>query len=150
VSEYLDTMAWWLLLMLASVGGLIGLLVEFGPELGSTFDVARAEPALLPRVLLAPHVVGLVACLVVGPWTAVTWARNHQRRGLALTRTAIIVVRGPTLKRLPLDDVTAASSRVIGAPGRRFSVLSLETARGRVELNTTGNFAAAVKAAVGR
>lgn len=150
VSEYLDAMAWWLLLMLASVGGLVGLLVEFGPELGETVDLLRAEPSLLPRVLLAPHWLGLLACLVIAPWTAITWARNHQRRGLALTRTAVVAVRGATLKVLPLSDITATSSRVIGARGKRFTVLTLETTRGKVEFNTIGTFAAAVRAAVGR
>ncbi len=151
VSQYHDAMAWWLLLMLASVGGLVGLLVEFGSELGETVSLISSEPSLLPRLFLQPHWVGLVACLVVAPLTAVTWARNHNRRGLALTRTAIVVVRGATLKLLPLSDITGMESRSIGAVGKRFSVLTLQTKGGeKVELTTNGRWVSAVAAALGK
>lgn len=151
VSEYQDAMAWWLLLMLVSVGGLGGLLFEFGSDLGETMTIVANQPALLPNLFLQPHWLGLVACLVIAPWTAITWARNHHRRGLALTRTAIVVVRGATLKVLPLSDITGAESHVIGAIGKRFTVLKLQTTRGeKVEFNTSGRWADAVKRALAK
>ena len=150
-SQYQDAMAWWLLLMLASVGGFIGLLVTFWSELGETVSLVSTEPSLLPNLLLQPHWLGLVACLVVAPLTAVTWARNHNRRGLALTRTAIVIVRGATLKLLPLADITGVESRTIGAVGKRFSVLTLQTKGGeKVELTTNGRWVSAVAAALGK
>lgn len=150
-SQYHDAMAWWLLLMLASVGGFIGLAVSFGSEVVETLSLVSSEPSLLPDLLLQPHWLGLVVCLVVAPLTAVTWARNHNRRGLALTRTAIVVVRGATLKLLPLADITGLESRTIGAVGKRFSVLTLQTKGGeKVEFDTSGRWVTAVAAALGK
>lgn len=150
VSEYQDAMAWWLLLMLASVGGLIGLVVEFGSEASETLSLAAQAPSLIPSLLLQPHWLGLVACLVISSWTGVTWARNHNRRGLALTRAAIVVVRGATLKLLPLPELASASSRTLGAVGKRFTVLTLKTKAGEtIEFNTRGTWAAAVTNALG-
>ncbi|MER2560843.1 MAG: hypothetical protein ABTQ32_09000 [Myxococcaceae bacterium] len=149
VSEYHDAMAWWLLLMLASVGGLIGLVVEFGNEATETLSLAAQAPSLIPSLLLQPHWLGLVTCLVIAVWTGVTWARNHNRRGLALTRAAIVVVRGATLKLLPLSELASASSRTIGAVGKRFTVLTLKTkADQTIEFNTRGTWAAAVTRAL--
>lgn len=151
VSEYQDAMAWWLLLMLASVGGLIGLVVEFGSEAAETFSLAAQEPALIPTLFLQPHWLGLVVCLVIAPWTAITWARNHNRRGLALTRSMIVVVRGATLKLLPLSEIASASARTIGAVGKRFTVLTLKTKGAEtIEFNTRGTWATAVQRALGQ
>lgn len=150
VSEYQDAMAWWLLLMLASVGGLIGLVVEFGSEAQETFSLAAQEPSLIPTLFLQAHWLGLVACLVIASWTGLTWARNHNRRGLALTRAAIVVVRGATLKLLPLSELASASSRTLGAVGKRFTVLTLTTKAGEtIEFNSRGSWAAAVTRALG-
>lgn len=151
VSQYQDAMAWWLLLMLASVGGLIAFFVEFGSELGETLPFIASNPSQLPLLLLQPHWLGLIACLVIAPWTAITWAKNHRRRGLALTRTAIVVVRGATLKVLPLSDITGLESFAVGSLGKRFTVLTLQTKRGeKVEFNVIGRWAGAVKAALGK
>lgn len=144
-SQYHDAMAWWLLLMLASVGGLIAFFVEWSSDLAETLSAIASDPSVLPAVLMQPHWLGLVACLVVAPWTALTWIRSHNRRGLALTRTAIVVVRGATLKLLPLSEIATASSRSIGARGKRFSVLTLELRSGqKLELNTSGAWAGVV------
>lgn len=149
VSEYQDAMGWWLLLMLASVGGLIALVVEFGSEAGETFSLLAQEPSLLPRLFLQPQWLGLVACLVIAPWTAITWARNHNRRGLALTRSTIVVVRGATLKLLPLSEIATVSANTIGAVGKRFTVLTLKTKGAEtIEFNTRGTWAAAVTSAL--
>lgn len=151
VSEYQDAMAWWLLLMLASVGGLIGLVVAFGSEAGEMLSLVAQEPSLIPTLFLQPQWLGLVVCLVIAPWTAITWARNHNRRGLALTRSTIVVVRGATLKLLPLSEIASVSARTIGAVGKRFTVLTLKTKGNEtVEFNTTGNWAGAVKRALGQ
>lgn len=151
VSEYHDAMAWWLLLMLASVGGLVAFLVEFGGEVGETFSLVAQAPSLVPTLFLRPHWLGLFACLVIGPWTAITWARNHNRRGLALIRSAIVVVRGATLKLLPLSEIASASARTIGAVGKRFTVLTLKTKTSEtIEFNTRGTWATAVQRALGQ
>ncbi len=84
------------------------------------------------RVLaLTPHYGGTIVALIVGGWFAVTWARNHQRRGVALTAGAIVVVRGDKLYVQPLADIVEATARTLGARGKRFTVLTLRTTDGR-------------------
>lgn len=116
-STYSDAMAWWLLLTLACVGG--GAAAAW--DLASSDVVSWRSPAAL----------GLAAALVVGTWTSTTWVRNHQRRGFALTKEAIVVVRGGTLKILRYADVVDGERSRHGRPGNRFSALSLKTRDGR-------------------
>lgn len=118
-STYPDAMAWWLLLTLACAGGGGAAAWELGLS------------GMLSFSLRSPVYLGFAAALVVGVWTSTTWIRNHERRGFALTREAIVVVRGRTLKVLRYADVVDGERSRHGRPGKRFSALSLKTRDGR-------------------
>jgi hypothetical protein len=145
--DYLDAVAWWLLLMLACVGG-VGTWIWYQmtePDgLAGLFALAREQPLWwLRSMLLSPHNLGVLAALVIGPWTAVTWARNHNRRGLALTRDAIVIVRGNRLRILRYEEVAGAERRTIRTRNRpSFTVLTLQLKNGKKkDLYATGNWA---------
>lgn len=153
VCQYKDAMAWWLLLMLVCVGGggaaLWDLLSEPAglARWGSLF--AENPFRALFGFVRSPQRLGLLAAAVVGVWTAVTWVRNHGRRGLALTKDAVVVVRGRHLRVLPyaeIADVQRTSHGNYGRSKQRFTVLALTTKQGaKLKLYTFGHWANAAQ-----
>lgn len=144
--QYRDAMGWWLLLILACVGGGAAAWWEVpGGGLGLLRGLATSPLATLEGCLRSPPRLGLLAAMVLGPWTAVTWVHNHNRRGLALTEDAMVVVRGRHLRILRYADVTGVQRTRHGRFGRRarpFTVLALTTtAGGRLRLFTTARWA---------
>ena len=112
-------MAWWLLLTLACVVG----------GAAAAWDLASSD--LMYVSLRNPAALGLAAALVVGIWTSTTWIRQHQRRGFALTKDAVVVVRGRSLRILRYAEVVDGERSRHGRPGNRFSALVLKTRDGR-------------------
>ena len=147
-SQYHDAMAWWLLLLLCCVGGggaaAWDLLSDASAE-ASWWRWLFAHPlAALSGLWRTPQRLGLLASVVLGAWTALTWWHNHHRRGLALTSQALVVVRGRALRVLRYADVARATCTNHGRVGGRFTVLTLGTRAGAtLHLTTTGNWASA-------
>lgn len=144
--DYLDAVGWWLLLLLVCAGGLGAAIWYHATEpdsVGDFVSYARAYPVDATRVFVSsPHWIGPIAALVVGAWTVVTWARNHRRRGVALAKDAIVLVRGRRLRVLPLAEVAAATHRQVGKRGKRFTVATITTQDGaRRDLYVNGRWA---------
>lgn len=134
-SDFKDAVVWWLFLLLLSVGGAGAAIWDISTDPGSFgfFFQYFAENPLsgLQAFVTTPHLIGLLAALIAGPWAAVTWVRNIGRRGLALTDQAIVLVRGPRLKVLPIADVASASARKIRTRKQTFTVLTAKLKDGR-------------------
>jgi hypothetical protein len=134
-SQYHDAMAWWLLLMLACVGG--GAAAAWDLAVGGFSFVewgswlVRDPVAAVVGLVRQPQRLGLVAAVVVGVWVGITWARNHDRRGLALTSGALVVVRGNQLRVVRYADVASVERSAHGNwRVARFTVLRLRTRGG--------------------
>ena len=145
-TQYEEVWGFWMLAMLACIGGLGTAVWYFATEPGSFSEI-------LPRLLRDPFGIhwpvylGSIAAIVIGVWTALTWMRNHKRRGLALTKDAIVVVRGNKLKILKYRDVASHESSQHGRRGNRFTALTLKTRDGEtLTLLTNGNWARAAAA----
>jgi hypothetical protein len=145
-SDYLDALAWWLFGALLCVGGIGASIWDLATDTAGAgvFDYIREYPLDGVRVLLtSPRYLGLIAALIVGPWIAVTWVRNVGRRGIALTKDALVLVRGPKLLVVPIADMAHAEQRVIKTKKQTFTVLTVQMKDGRKkDFYCHGSFAA--------
>lgn len=124
-----DTLAWFLLLGLAGVVGLIACVLEAVPEhLLETlrFDVARG----LVRLLRDPLALGCGAALIATVVSAWTLWRVRGRCGTAVTSFGVMTVFGGRLRLLRWSHIASASRRRIGSR-RKFSVLELTAKNGQ-------------------
>ena len=146
-SDYLDAVAWWLLLLLVSVGGAAAAIWNIATssiELGFLGEYLAANPVSgFLALLRTPHYSGLIAALIIAPWTALTWIRNVGRRGLAVTSQAIVVMRGPKLLVIPYAAVASATQNTIRTRKQTFTVVELKFKDGsKRTLYATGRWAA--------
>ena len=143
LSDYKDALGWWLLVLLACIGGASVAIWNIADDMIPLSHYAAmfgADP--ISTLLMRPHILGLLAAVIIGPWVVITCARNYGRRGFAALDTAIVVLRGPKLKVLRYRDIASTERRVIGARGQRFTVLTLKLKDGKTEeLSVTGRWA---------
>jgi hypothetical protein len=120
LSDYGDSAAWWLLVLLAGIGGAIGFGIELWEYGRYAFHVG-----LIPLGFLV-SLAGLV-------WSSVTWALNHNRRGFAATSFATFRVKGHRLLLVRHRDVVRIEWTRHAPPRKqRFSVLRLTGTDGKV------------------
>jgi len=134
LSDYGDSSAWWLMLLIAGGGALGACITVGGPGV-------LWSPVWFPRYVLeyglegAAHAVlfgaGAWAAIAVLAWTLWTWATNHRRRGYAVTGFATIRVKGYRLRMLRHADVVAVEWTQHATRRQSFSVLTLTAADGR-------------------
>lgn len=118
-----DTMAWFLLLFVGGVVGLVACLVEGVPQyVLATFDFGFADGLL--RAFVDPLALGFVGALVATIGSAATFLRVHGRCGTAVTSFGVTTVFGARLRLLRWECIASASRRQVGSR-RRFSVLTL-------------------------
>ena len=120
-----DTLAWFLLLGLAGLGGVVAAIVEDVPA--SLFAGLRAGYVF--PTLRNPLVFGFVAAAVATVWSATTFVRTHRRCGWAVTTFGVLRVFGAKVKLLRFVDVASAERRQVNVR-RPFSVLELRAKDG--------------------
>ena len=119
LSDYGDSAAWWLLLLLAGIGGGVASGIELWDYGRGAFHVG-----LIP--------LGFLASLTAVAWSSVTWAGNHNRRGFAATSFATLRVKGPRLRLVRHRDVARIEWTRHAPPRKqRFSVLRLTGTDGK-------------------
>lgn len=120
LSDYGDSAAWWLLVLLAGIGGAVASGIEFLDDGRYAF-----RPGLIPLAFLA-SLAGIV-------WSSVTWALNHNRRGFAATSFATFRVKGRRLLLVRHRDVIRIEWTRHAPPRKqRFSVLRITGRDGKV------------------
>ncbi|MBX5484561.1 MAG: hypothetical protein IRZ16_22285 [Myxococcaceae bacterium] len=147
VSDYLDAVAFWLLGVIAGVAGMVATGVMLEGDFG--FDVfAQNLPRLLWESIYPP---GFIASAVVTVWIAVTWIRNHKRRGVAVTSFATIRVKGRKLILLRHAHVADVKRTLwVGRNRPNYTELELHAKDGsKLGLYCTGNFANIVQERIG-
>jgi hypothetical protein len=119
LSDYGDSAAWWLLVLLAGLGGAVASGMELWEYARTAFPLG-----LIPLAFLA-SVAGIV-------WSSVTWALNHNRRGFAATSFATFRVKGHRLLLVRHRDVARIEWTRHAPPRKqRFSVLRLTGTDGK-------------------
>lgn len=151
LSDEQDALAWWLLLGLVAVGGLVASLYDLatdsyggGFRALNPFSGAAAGPLpFIPR----PQVLGFYAALGVLVWLSYTFVTSHKRYGVATTSYALARVRGRKVQLFRYADIASATERHLGARGKRFTVLTLTEKDGRqYDIYCHGGWAAAARA----
>jgi hypothetical protein len=135
-STFQDAFAWWLFLLLASVGGFVGWFMNW--RISDMIEGFRLLPMTLrnfPNGLffLARDfpLWGLPLAIIVAVWTSVIIARNYKRRGYAATSFALIRVRGNKLALVSHANVAAINWAHEGSRGKTFCVLDLKPTEGK-------------------
>jgi hypothetical protein len=124
-----DTLAWFLLLGLAGLGGIVAGIVEGVPSLFVQYyryDFAAGTLGLLRN----PVTLGFGAAVIAVVWSASTFLRTHRRCGWAVTSYGVMRVFGDRLTLLRFADVASGSRRRVGTR-RPFSVLELTAKNGQ-------------------
>ena len=131
-----DTLAWYMLLGLVALGGLIAGFVEDVPARWlESFEFGPR--AALMRMVRSPEVLGFAAAVVLLPWCVATIVRTRRRCGWAATSFGVMRVFGSKLKLLRYADIAHAERRVVNVR-RPFSVLELTaTDGGRMTMYAT-------------
>jgi len=136
-SSFQDAFAWWLFLLLGSVGGLIAIFVAFSPhEIAESWRLFPSELKSNPVNTLEwlfrdPVILGPPVCLIVAALTAFTIYRNYKRRGVAATSFATLRVRGKKLALLRHAEVQTIKWEHMGSRGKTFSALTLMPGEGK-------------------
>jgi hypothetical protein len=136
-SSFQDAFAWWLFLLLGSVGGFIAIFIAFSPhEIAQAWRLFPSELKSNPVNTLEwsfrnPTILGPPVCLIVAIWTTLTIARNYKRRGVAATSFATVRVRGKKLALLRHAEVQTIKWEHMGSSGKTFSALTLTPAEGK-------------------
>jgi hypothetical protein len=135
LSDYGDSSAWWIMLIIAGLGG-AGACGNFVLESGlgglRWFPRMIAEGDVLMALRSLQWYAGLAASLAVLAWAAVTWIRNHKRRGYASTGFATVRVKGHRVALVRHADVARIEWRQIVTRTQKFSVLDLTSGDGKV------------------
>ena len=146
-SEYLDAVGWFLLLSLTCLFGIVASVIneDHWEEIPEWLSWFARDPLDFPRSLLfSPWRAGLIFLPPLSAYVGLTWIRNHQRRGLALTSEAIVVVRGNKLVVVPYAEIASTTMQRFRTRSQAFTVLELTLEQGkRMSLYTTGRWAAA-------
>lgn len=150
LSDEQEAQAFWLLLGLASAGGIIACVYDratdsYGGGLRSLIPSANglANPTLYIR---QPQLLGFYVALVVAVWVIYTVATQHKRRGVAITSYGLARIRGRHIQLFRYRDIVASSERTLGARGKRFTVLTLTEKDGKQhELYCHGSWAEAAR-----
>jgi hypothetical protein len=140
-----ELMPFVLLAGLAAVGGLIACVYlitsDTMPE-GLTYGDHLRMLVQNPLSLVTSPEGGVVGCALVALFLLMFWVRHRGRRGQAITDNALVIVRGPRVKVIPLAEVAGTSQSSHGKRGKRFSVLAVTFKDGgRKELIATKNWA---------
>lgn len=127
LSDYGDSAAWWLMLLIAGTAGAVASGMQFLPWLP---QMSLAGLLSSFRALLFP--LGFVASLAIVVGTTFLWIGNHRRRGFAATSFATIRVKGPRLALVRHADLAGIEWTRHAPPRRqRFSVLILTGTDGK-------------------
>ena len=141
-----DTMAWFLLLFVGGVVGLVACVVEGVP--GHVLDLFRVGFADgLLRAFADPLALGFVGALVATIGSAATFLRVHGRCGTAVTSFGVTTVFGSRLRLLRWECIAAATRRQVGSR-RRFFVLTLVAKDGGRFVTSATPLMAAIEARV--
>ncbi len=124
-----DTLAWFLLLGLAGLGGIVAGIVEGVPAQLVRYGEAglRASPLGLLR---NPVLLGFLAAIVALAWSIAAFVRAHRRCGWAVTSFGVLRVFGDKLTLLRFADIATATRRKVRAR-RPFSALELTAKNGQ-------------------
>jgi hypothetical protein len=128
LSDFGDSSAWWLMLMIAGLGGAgacASQLSGFGLGVLSWLPRMIDDGDYLMALRSLQYPAGFVVSLAVLIWTATTWIRNHGRRGYAITSFATIRVKGPRLAMVRHADVSRIEWTKHATRTQSFSVLVL-------------------------
>jgi hypothetical protein len=119
LSDYGDSAAWWLLFLLAGIGGVGAAGVELWD-----YGLGAFHVGLIP--------LGFLVSLTAVVWSSFTWATNHKRRGFAATSFATFRVKGRRLLLVRHADVVRIEWTRHAPPRKqRFSVLRLTGTDGK-------------------
>jgi hypothetical protein len=142
LSDLADAAAWWILVLVTATAGAVALVLELaqgGLEELRLFPGALAAGELWSAVLSLKLALGLAAVLGIMAWVAVTWIRNHGRRGYLATSFATVRIKGDRLTLMRHARVADVKTESLGRPGKRFTVLKLTGDDGRtLSLYVTG------------
>ncbi len=130
-----DSAAWWILLLLAALGGAgaCGTYVLESDLEGLSGLPRRIDDYGLINALRGERFLfGLIACLAVAGWWAWTWVRNHGRRGFVSTTFATLRLKGDKLALLRHADVARIEWTRHVTRTQRFSVIDLTAGDGRL------------------
>ncbi len=138
-----------LLAIIAAGVGLIAcsyfLIVDDGlSDLGDLLGSLLSAPISTVRALISshPYAAGLVGSLLALILLGWIWLRHHGRRGLAITRYALVILRGPRVRVIPYCDMASTTLSSHGRRGSRFTVLRIQWRDGRsTDLIATRNWA---------
>ena len=149
-SDVGDASGWYLLLLLTSVGAALGtgwmLPIDRPGQLLPLLRMSLSNPGLFAT---QPHVPGFFVAVTVAIVVAERWRRDLTRRGVAITRHAVVVLRGDSVTLLRHADVASAQAAQHGARGKRFTTLSLRAADGgALEIDAVARWVEAALAAI--
>ncbi len=146
-----ELMPFVLLGFLAAVGGMIACVYLITSSTSEYADIGYLQR--LKYLVQSPHSLatspegGVVGAGLVALALAIFWIRHRGRRGLAITGHALVIVRGPRLRILPLAEIASSAQTGRGKRGARFTVLELTMKDGRRQnLTTSKNWADAAEA----
>jgi hypothetical protein len=123
-----DTLAWFLLLGLCGLGGVIAGVIERVP----TAILQRLEYGIDGLFALArsPITLGFATAALALAWSLWTFFRVHGRVGWMVTSFGVLRVFGPKIRLLRFAHIASARRTQVGTR-RRFSVLELNATDGR-------------------
>jgi len=129
-----DTSAWYLLLLIASVFGIVAHVVTFGgfgavPEFWSRV-VTAPELALTPSGGLVT--LGFQVAIVVAIWSAWKLVSIYGRHGWALTSFGFIRIRGQRIQLVRFPDIVRVDRTRFGGGQRRFTLVKITSRDGGV------------------
>lgn len=143
--DYLDALGWWLLALICSVAGLIAAIYSLATDsifVDNMSFFSEDAGYVIRWMLTTPQTLGIPLALGIGTWAALAIMRNRGRWGFAALDAAIVVVRGSTLKVSWYANIADMETRVIGSPGKRFTVLTLKLKDGgKKEFSVAGGWA---------
>ena len=128
VSDEGDTMAWFLLLGLAAVGGAIAIGVESG--LATGFRIYFLHPSWLLSAWRDVNLMAFLACDAVAVFCAVHFLRVHGRHGWLLTSWGVVKLRGSRVHHVAFSDIVKTDRVRHKNKGGRFSSLEMTLQNG--------------------
>ena len=148
-----ELMPFVLLGFLAAVGGMIACIYLITSSGSEYEDIGYMQHLTFmiknPQSLLTSPEGGVIGTALLALALAVLWLRHRGRRGLAITEHALVVVRGPRLRVLPLAEISGSAQSSHGKLGKRFTVLKLAMKDGRnQDLIATKDWADAAEARI--
>lgn len=153
LSDEDEAAGFWLLLGLASVGGIIAFLYDratdsYGPGLRGVIPFVGGVPN--PLIFITqPQLLGFYVAIGVAVWVTYSFVTSHGRRGVAMTSYGLARVRGRKVQLFRYRDIASVSQRSLGRRGNRFTVLTLVERDGKsYELYCYAGWAEAAQAKI--